>query len=212
AAGVPAFLHPLVHRNTSTFFAQRFSSTFSGEEFFLADHVINGQRFLPGVAYLEMASAALALAGGEEPSAASPPLLRLTDVVWLRPVIVGAEPVEGHIRLLPDTHGLATFEVYSEIDGETLGYSQGTIGRLAEHEMERASPYADTGAPAAARLDLPALQAQCDRGRLSGAQCYQAFRAMHMTYGPGHQGIDALYLGAQDGTVQILARLTLPEH
>src|SRR5262249_11743412 len=140
-------------------------------------------------------------AGGEGSSSASPPLLRLTDVVWLRPVIVGAGPVEGHIRLLPDAHGLAAFEVYSEVDGETVVYGQGTGVRLTEHDMA-----------AAPRLDLPALQAQCHRGRLSGAQCYQAFHAMHMTYGPGHQGIDTLYLGAEDGAVRVLARLTLPEH
>jgi polyketide synthase PksN len=38
---------------------QRFSSTFRGDEFFLVDHVISGQRVLPGVAYLEMACAAV---------------------------------------------------------------------------------------------------------------------------------------------------------
>src|SRR2546430_10668356 len=47
----------LVQRNTSTLWEQQFSSTFHGNEFFLADHVISGQRILPGVAYLEMARA-----------------------------------------------------------------------------------------------------------------------------------------------------------
>src|SRR5262249_47426395 len=98
-------------------------------------------------------------------------------------------------------NGLTTFEVYSEVDSAAVVHGQGTVVRLAEHEM--------AGAP---RLDLPALQAQCNQGVLSGTQCYHAFRAMHMTYGPGHQGIDALYLGAQDGAGQVLARLTLPEH
>src|SRR5262245_25555008 len=32
------FLHPMLHRNTSDLREQRYSSTFSGEEFFLADH------------------------------------------------------------------------------------------------------------------------------------------------------------------------------
>lgn len=48
-------LHPLVHRNTSDFTEQRFSSVFTGTEFFLSDHVVQGQKILPGVAYLEMA-------------------------------------------------------------------------------------------------------------------------------------------------------------
>ena len=37
AAGV---LHPLLHRNTSDLSEQRYSSTFTGEEFFLADHQV----------------------------------------------------------------------------------------------------------------------------------------------------------------------------
>jgi polyketide synthase PksN len=43
---VTAFLHSLVHRNTSTFSEQRFTSSFSGQEFFLADHLIDGQHVL----------------------------------------------------------------------------------------------------------------------------------------------------------------------
>jgi Polyketide synthase dehydratase len=83
-------------------------------------------------------------------------------------------------------------------------HCQGLVVSLPTHETE-----------AAARLDLSALRAQCHRGLLSSAQCYQALQAMHMTCGPGHQGIDALYLGDPDtehGTVQVLARLTLPAH
>ena len=60
-----AQLHPLLHRNTSTLSEQRFTSTFTGEEFFLMDHQVQGQKVLPGVAYLEMARAALTAAGEE---------------------------------------------------------------------------------------------------------------------------------------------------
>ena len=37
-------LHPFVHDNTSDFEEQRFSATFTGEEFFLSDHQINGTK------------------------------------------------------------------------------------------------------------------------------------------------------------------------
>jgi len=59
--GDVAKLHPLLHQNTSDLSEQRFSSTFAGDEFFLADHVIQGRRILPGVAHLEMARAAAEL-------------------------------------------------------------------------------------------------------------------------------------------------------
>src|SRR5690349_7710199 len=58
-------IHPLLHRNTSDLGEQRYRSTFAGDEFFLADHQVkpDGQsahKVLPGVAYLEMARAAIA--------------------------------------------------------------------------------------------------------------------------------------------------------
>ena len=52
-------IHPLLHQNTSDLSEQRFSSTFTGEEFFFEDHVMKGRRVLPGVVCLEMARAAV---------------------------------------------------------------------------------------------------------------------------------------------------------
>ncbi|MFP3481296.1 polyketide synthase dehydratase domain-containing protein, partial [Burkholderia sp. SIMBA_057] len=60
-------LHPLLHTNTSTFTAQRFTSVFSGHEPFFADHIVNGKPVLPGAAALEMARAAVTLAAEDLP-------------------------------------------------------------------------------------------------------------------------------------------------
>ena len=57
--GTGVSIHPLVQQNTSDFSEQRFSSIFTGEEFFLADHVVKGEPVLPGAAYLEMARTAV---------------------------------------------------------------------------------------------------------------------------------------------------------
>ncbi|WP_217563191.1 beta-ketoacyl synthase N-terminal-like domain-containing protein, partial [Paenibacillus sp. GbtcB18] len=48
-------LHPLLHENISDLWELKYRSRFTGEEFYLSDHMINGQRILPGAAYLEMA-------------------------------------------------------------------------------------------------------------------------------------------------------------
>ena len=48
AIGSLTGIHPLVHRNTSNLADLRFSSTFTGQEFFLDDHRVRGQRVLPG--------------------------------------------------------------------------------------------------------------------------------------------------------------------
>jgi acyl transferase domain-containing protein len=79
-------VHPLVQVNSSTLDVQRFDSVFSGAEFFLRDHVVKGERVLPGVAYVEMARAAV------EASVDGVGGLRLRNVVWARPIKVAEEP------------------------------------------------------------------------------------------------------------------------
>jgi polyketide synthase PksN len=181
-------LHPLLQQNTSDFAAQRFSSTFSGAEFFLADHVVQGKRVLPGVSYLEMARAAVAQAAALAQDAP----VGLKQVVWTRPVIVGDAPVHVHIGLYPEDNGEIAYEVYSDGEGgDVLVHCQGV---------------ALTGpAPAAGRTDIAALQAQCTQ-HWTGQQCYGFFTRMGLAYGARFQAIEALYVG--DG--QVLAKLSAP--
>ncbi len=188
----PCFIHPLLHRNSSDLTEQRFSSTFTGEEFFLSDHVVKGQRLLPGVAYIEMARAAVEQAASSKGEHTG---IRLKNVIWARPVAVGDHPVQLHIGLFPEDSGEIAFEIYTNSDGngaEPVVHSQGSavLGPVVE-----VSP-----------LDLKALQAQCSRSALSRSRCYEAFRAMGIEYGPGHQGIEQVYVG--EG--QALAKLSLP--
>jgi acyl transferase domain-containing protein/NAD(P)-dependent dehydrogenase (short-subunit alcohol dehydrogenase family)/acyl carrier protein/ubiquinone/menaquinone biosynthesis C-methylase UbiE len=191
--------HPLLQQNTSDLFEQRFSSTFSGEEFFLADHRVKGEAVLPGTAYLEMARAAVEAsypAASTRSTAKNQSGLRLKNVVWVRPLTIGEQPVRVHIGLYPDANGELAFEIYSEATengNEPIVHSQGSA---APGPPERIPP-----------LDLPALQAQCNHGVISAAQCYQAFWSMGLQYGPGHRGIERIYAGAG----QALAKLVLPD-
>ncbi|GBF32534.1 polyketide synthase of type I [Desulfocucumis palustris] len=188
-----ASIHPLLHQNTSNFSEQRFSSTFTGREFFLADHVVKGQRVLPGAAYLEMARAAVeqatvALKEGQ-------PGIRLKNVIWARPIAVGELPVQVHIGLFPEDNGEITYEIYSEPEeagAEPIVHSHGS----AVLGMDAKAP----------TLDLRALQSLCSQSSLSSAQCYEAFSAMGIDYGTGQRGIEKVYVGAG----QVLARLSLP--
>ena len=82
-------LHPLLHTNTSDLSEQRFSTTFTGDEFFLRDHQVQGQKVLPGVAYLEMAQAAINESVGELNNHP----IAFSDVVWVRPIMVQASPM-----------------------------------------------------------------------------------------------------------------------
>ena len=200
SAGTPAAtsessanIHPLLHRNTSDFTEQRFSSAFTGDEFFLADHNVRGRRVLPGVAYLEMARAAVFQACGAP--AEGDAKVKLEKVVWVQPIVAGEKPVQVHIGLHPKDSGEIAYEIYSfsgEDDAETVLHNQGIAIVSSPDGVQP--------------LDLNALQAECSRESLGSMQCYEAFRAMAIDYGPAHRGLEKVFVG-QD---RVLAKLSLP--
>ncbi|HBV98892.1 MAG TPA: hypothetical protein DEF36_17880, partial [Desulfotomaculum sp.] len=192
ALAADSAIHPLLHKNTSDLTEQRFSSTFTGREFFLADHVVKGQSVLPGAACLEMARAAVEKAAGV--SKEGKVGIRLKNVVWTRPVVVEDQPVRVHIGLFPEDNGQISYQIYTVAveDAEPVVHSQGAavLSPLTEVPV----------------LDINVLLAECSLGSLSPVQCYQAFRSAGIDYGPGHQGIEKVYVGSG----KVLAKLSLP--
>ncbi|PEP89733.1 hypothetical protein CN582_29280 [Bacillus wiedmannii] len=182
-------LHPLLHQNTSDLSEQRYSSTFTGKEFYLADHIVKGQCVLPGVSYLEMARAAVEQATGTLEKGMT--RIQLQNVVWTRPVVVSTQPIQVHTGIFPEENGQIKFEVYSDME-ERIIHSQG-----------RAVLSTITEAPT---LDLEYLKSQCNQSILSADKCYKIFASMGLEYGQAQRGIDSLYIGSG----QILAKLCLP--
>ena len=187
------FIHPLLHRNTSDFDMQRFSSTFTGEEFFLSDHVISGQRILPGVAYLEMVRAAVTESSAQVKRGQTG--IRLKNVVWAQPMAVREQPGEVHIGLFPKDSEKISYEIYGipdEADAGPLVYSRGRalLGNIPE-------------TPA---IDLKAIQSACSGKSFENSQIYQLFKDIGVSYGQGHRGIEKIYTGDN----LVLARLSLP--
>ena len=184
--------NPLLQLNTSDLSGQRFSSVFTGQEFYLADHVIRGRRVLPGAACLEMARAAFDAASGALKEGC--PGIRLNNVVWAQPITVGEQPVRVHIGLFPEENGSVSYEIYSdapEADAGPVVYSQGSALPIT--------------VPEAQTLDIKALQAECV-DVLEPSRIYEAYKALGVSYGPGHRGIEKMYVG--DGLV--MAKLSLP--
>ena len=114
-------IHPLLHQNISDLSEQRYSSTFTGREFFLADHIVKDQKVLPGVAYLEMARAAVEAATGSvtpvivaaESWTEGQTRIQLKNIVWDRPLVVNDKPVQVNIGLFPEANGEITYEISS---------------------------------------------------------------------------------------------------
>ena len=191
AATAGAGLHPFLDKNISTLSQQRYFKQFSGEEFYLRDHIIatDVERvILPGVAYLEMARAAGELALGDEWSVS-----RIRNLIWIRPLEVRQAPEQALVSLSQSDSAIeveiaraSTQDVY--VQGELLYRPK---GEAVPDEW----------------LDLAALRAE---GVLEEdkAAIYESFRRMGFLYGSSYQVTEARYRGPK-GT---LARLRLPEH
>jgi len=201
-AGAATAIHPLLHVNASTLRQQRYRSTFDGSENFLSDHRVRlgegrVEHVLPGVAYLEMAAAAIAdalpdaFADAASAHAASPARLTLRDVVWWRPIVVDG-PTAVEIVLGVEDDGAIVFEVASGSGEGRAVHCQGEAC-FVDAAGER---MADAGLLAAAQ------RAQ----RWSGDEIYAAFARMGLHYGPAHRGIRAISRVGE----KLVADLALP--
>ncbi|QIC04840.1 SDR family NAD(P)-dependent oxidoreductase [Brevibacillus sp. 7WMA2] len=123
-----AAVHPLLHQNTSDLWEQRYSSFFTGEEFFFNDRLSSGKRMLSPVALLELARAAV-----EQ----STPLwienkkgFRVKNMLWYNPITVDDSGVaQVNIGLFPTDDTEVTYEIYSGSQAsakERTLYGEGT--------------------------------------------------------------------------------------
>lgn len=185
------YIHPLLHENTSSFMEQRYSSVFTGREFFLSDHKVNGKMLLPGAAYLEMAKAAVEAAAEIGKDAEKGIILR--NVIWAIPVIVKKKPVKVNVRLVYSENSDIIFEIYSKSeDGNEILHSQG-MAEISERKKD-------------VIIDLMSLKGKKWDRMLSSDDCYQAFKGIGIEYGPGHRGIK--FLNLSEG--EVLAKLDMP--
>ena len=187
-------LHPLLHSNTSDLSEQSYTSTFYGDEFFLKDHKVKGQKVLPGVAYLEMARAAVERA---MPVQQGSTIIELRNVIWAQPIVV-SEPQEVIIALFANEetqNGYIDFEIYS-IKEDAEG---------AKETVHCQGQAVSISKPAPVKLDPGNLKEQLQRGQLTSSGIYTAYSQLGLNYGPAHQGITTIYQGDR----QLLAELDL---
>ncbi|GAA4798003.1 hypothetical protein GCM10023307_25010 [Lysobacter hankyongensis] len=191
---VPAQLHPLVHLNVSTLTQQRYRTCLNGGEFFLRDHRVKmpsgaAVGVLPGVAYLEMARAAIVDA---VPELAADSLLAFENVLWLSPFAVERE--RDILIDIDAEDDFLEFRVFSETES----------GHRTEHASGRVRFY---DSAEAAPLDLAEVRAAMGRDHWDADTVYATYAQVGIEYGPAHRGIVRLDSG--DG--QVLADLALPE-
>jgi len=188
-------LHPLIHKNTSSLEEQRFTSVFTGEEFFLENHQVKGNKVLPGVAYLEMARAAVEKAGGLEGQVNSQKI-QMENIVWAQPFLVNGRSKEIHIALFLEGDDQIVYEIYGKEGdhAEEIIYSQGKVSPGNDlKEIET--------------LDIEALKKASQKRIMSQTEIYEAFETMGLNYGSSHRAIQDMYVGEN----QVIAKLSLPK-
>ena len=184
-------LHPLVGRNVSTLREEKFVTGLSGDEFYLSHHVLHDRMILPGVAFIEMVRAAGELAGEK-------PVMRLEEIVWLRPVIWKEKGQEICIVLFPGKDsGTAGFEVSSDgKDDQKLVHAR---GRLIYKSFKEPKVNSEL-------VDLAGIKQRCSE-RINAQTCYNLFREKGLQLGPGFQTMQELYANGHE----VLAMLKLPQ-
>ena len=181
------FLHPLIHRNVSTFEEHKFASRFSGEEFYLTDHVVEAHKLLPAVAYLEMARAAGELSHHAE-------VCVIRSVTWERPLLVGSDGEEVEVSLTPSKNEVK-FSVKSVgKEGPTVHCN----GKLA-YSLASSAPVV---------LDISGIRDRCSEEVMSGKDLYPLLSASGLKYGSSFQVVQSIYANESES----LAILQLPEH
>ncbi|HVI43221.1 MAG TPA: SDR family NAD(P)-dependent oxidoreductase, partial [Chitinophaga sp.] len=163
----------------------RFTSTFSGEEFFLKDHVVFGRKILPGVAYLEMARAAAEKVLNTKSSAS----ICIENVVWRQPFRMNSVSATLYIDVSSLRADALTYKVYSNSEaGQAVVHGTGTV---CIHHIAVPDSY-----------DSSLLQKGVSVKR---AACYRLLSDAGLEYGPGHQALEEIFerQGAVTGRIKL---------
>ncbi|WP_229521416.1 SDR family NAD(P)-dependent oxidoreductase [Paenibacillus monticola] len=187
-------LHPLIDSNCSTVTALGFHKTFYPHEFFLADHLVEGEGVLPGVAYLEMARVAGTLAN---PGAV---VNKLTDIIWLQPfrIAKGEQQKEATLQLLPATDRLGAFQYEMSTthqEGLRIVNGKGIIHYAAA-----------VGTQKPQHIDVDLIRSRCNV-TMNKETCYAAFRQRGLQLGRSFQALTEL----RHNDTETLAYLELPD-
>ncbi len=118
-------LHPLVHRNASTLDKQLYESTFHGTEMVYKDHIVDGNKVLAGVGYIELASVALK-------EALKKRIWGIKDIFWQKLLIVNDQK-KVFVEIKPNSEKIE-YQIFTE---ENKGRLIHGTGKAILNEPER---------------------------------------------------------------------------
>ncbi|MGN7995396.1 SDR family NAD(P)-dependent oxidoreductase [Chitinophaga sp. 22308] len=162
---------------------QRYTNVYSGQETFLTDHIVLGEKIFPGAAYLELAREAASHTTGRQ-------ITQLKDIVWMRPMTINGVGAKVDTVLTRTGTEWCYQVLRTNGHGEEM-HSQGRIGTAmlslpGSHD------------PEIIRRRLPRV--------MQKRECYNWFSEKGLHYGDSFQGITTLYFNETEA----LSKITLP--
>lgn len=177
--------HTLIDENISTFSSSAFSKRFTGNEFYLRDHLINNEPVLPGAVCLEMVRIAANMAAKNQQ------VTTLSQIIWERPIKNPDLATPLHVVLFPETDS-ASFSITDQ--DEAVSYVRGMI-HYTDNSSD-APPYV---------LKLNDLKSTLPNTQDPKA-IYSYFNHAGITYGPSFQVIQSIHFDEH----HLVAEIALP--
>ncbi|MBO0344280.1 amino acid adenylation domain-containing protein [Roseibium sp. CAU 1637] len=166
--------------------SHHFHTTVFGTESFLRDHLVLGDKVLPGVMCFELLSAALSLAEGHSEA------FELIGHGWTEALRVENGPVNIEVTFQIGHGDDRQYRIAASGVGGAMQLAQGVARPLQVNDVPR--------------VELDRAR-QMARNEVATATLYRRFADMGLQYGPAQQSISGLW----QGTDRVVARLTLPE-
>lgn len=180
-------IHPMVGKNVSTLREQKFVTNYTGTEFFITDHRINGNAVLPGAAYIEMARVVLELSLEMEISC-------ISNVSWLRPIVFRGQSIAVYTRLKVK-NGICYFEIYSK---DTKGGKQiNCEGEVIIAQQERVNFTAMDDV-----IDTQSIVKYAEK-EIHKQSFYDAYQEAGYVYGETMQAFQSAFVKGREAVVQL---------
>lgn len=178
--------HPLLSENSSTLYEQKYVSRLNSHDWYFSDHKIFGDGILPGVAYVEMARAAVDEATQQH-------VVSVSNIVWPSTLVASDQSLpQLNIHICPDADS-ANIEFQIVNAENNLLQSEGVI-QVGESNC------------LVEKIDVEAIKTSCS-GFHGKTVIYDAFKTRGIEYGTHFQVLEEIYT---DNAV-VLAKLQVSD-
>lgn len=183
-----ASLMPMIDSNISDIDGLKYKKRLSGNEFYIAEHRINGVPVMPGAAQVELTAEAVVLSlGGRR-------LTAINDIQWRNMLCFEGDPIELQVSMSNRAGSL-----YCNLCNNADGSDRVVFASMkCEH---------DTSSISESVVDVDAWKKYCTQ-TVTGEQCYEKSREKGFEYGESMRCIKSLSANND----RAMAELVLPDN